>query len=81
MISIYLFYLLEIICLNTFLEFFSFVYVTSKLSILSNYTKHPKRLTLYYMLYFFYKYQRDILLSRFFVYFENYLLRVDKQVL
>ncbi len=43
----------KIICLITFLEFFSFVYMTSKLNILSNYTKHPKRLVLYYILFLF----------------------------
>ena len=45
--------LFKIICLNTFLEFLSFVYVTSKLNILSNHIKYPKRLIPYYMLSFF----------------------------
>ena len=40
----YLFHLFEIICLNTFLEFLSFVHVTSKLSFLSNHAEHPKGL-------------------------------------
>lgn len=33
-----------------FPEFLSFAYVISKLSILSNYTEHSKRLALYYIL-------------------------------
>ena len=32
----------KIICLNTFPEFLSFVYMTSKLNILSNHAKHLK---------------------------------------
>ncbi len=42
--STYLFHLSEIICLNIFSEFLSFVHVTSKLSILSNHIEHPKKL-------------------------------------
>ena len=57
MTSVYDFYLpdfiSEIICLITFSKFFSFIYVTSKLSISSNHTKHPKKLVLYYTLFFF----------------------------
>ena len=57
MTSVYDFHLpnftYEIIHLITFPKFLSFVYVTSKLNILSNHIKHPKRLTLYYTLSFF----------------------------
>ncbi len=49
----HLFYLPEIICLNNFPEFLSFIHMTSKLSILSNHAKYPKELALYYMLSFF----------------------------
>ncbi len=44
MTSTYLFYLFEIICLNTLLKFLSFVHVTSKLSILFNHAEHLKGL-------------------------------------
>ena len=44
--------LFEINYLNIFPEFFSFIYVTSKLNILFNYAEHPKKLALYYMLSF-----------------------------
>ncbi len=50
MTSAHDFYLSEIICLNILLEFLSFVYMTSKLNILSNHTKHPKRLAPCYTL-------------------------------
>ena len=53
MTFIYLFYLSKIIYLNTFLEFLSFIYVTSKLSILFNQTKHSVGLAPYYILLFF----------------------------
>ena len=53
MTSIYLFHFFEIIYLNTFLEFLNFVYMTSKLSILSNHTEYPKKLAPYYILPFF----------------------------
>ncbi len=53
MTSTYLFYLFEIIGLNTFLEFLSFIYMISKLNILSNHAKHPKGLVSYYMPPFF----------------------------
>ncbi len=43
----------EIIRLHTFLEFLGFVYMTSKLYILPNFTKYPKELALYYILPFF----------------------------
>ncbi len=46
----YLLHLSEIICLNTFSKLLSFVHVTSKLNILSNYAKHPKKLVLCYTL-------------------------------
>ncbi len=46
-------YTTEIICLNTFPEFLGFIHMTSKLSIFSNYAKHPKGLTLYYTPLFF----------------------------
>ncbi len=49
----YLFHLSEIIYLNTFSEFLSFVHVNSKLSILSNQIKHLKELALYFMLLLF----------------------------
>ncbi len=51
--DIYLFYLFEIICLNIFSKFLSFVHVTSKLSILSNYAEHPKKLLPYYIEFLF----------------------------
>ncbi len=47
-LSLTWFYFSKIICFNTFLEFLSFVHVTSKLSILSNHAEHPKRLAPYY---------------------------------
>ena len=50
MISTHLFHFFEIIYLNIFVKFLSFIYVTSKLNILSNYAKHLKELTLCYML-------------------------------
>ena len=43
----YLFYLSEIICLNTFSKFLNFVHITFKLSVLSNYAEHSKKLALY----------------------------------
>ncbi len=46
----HLFLFSEIICLNTFLEFLNFVYMTFKLSILSNHTKHSKKLAPYFTL-------------------------------
>ncbi len=49
----YLFHLSRIICLNIFSEFFSFIQITTKLSILLNQAKHPKELALCYMLLFF----------------------------
>ena len=49
----YLFYLSKINYLNIFSKFFSFVCVTFKLSILSNYVKYLKGLALYYTLSFF----------------------------
>ncbi len=46
----YLFHFSELIYLNIFSKFLSFVYVISKLSILSNHVEHPKRLASYYTL-------------------------------
>ena len=50
MTSTYLFYFSKIIYLNIFPKLLSFVYVTSKLNILFNYTKHLQKLALYYIL-------------------------------
>ena len=47
---IYLILPTEIICLNIFSKFLSFVYVTFKLTILSNHAEHSKRLAPYYTL-------------------------------
>ena len=43
----------KINCLITFLEFFSFVHITSKLNISSNYTEYLKKLVPYYILLLF----------------------------
>ncbi len=48
--STYLLYFFKIIYLKTFLEFFSFIHVISKLSIWSNYAKHCKEPVQYYTL-------------------------------
>ncbi len=53
MTSIYLFHLFKIIRLNTFSEFLSFIHMTSKLNILSNYAEYPNGLAPCYMLSFF----------------------------
>ena len=54
MTFIYNFYLFnftsKIVCLIIFPEFLSFIYVISKLSILSNHAEHSKRLIPYYVL-------------------------------
>ena len=50
MTFIYLIHLFEIIYLNNFSKLLSFVYVNLKLSILSNHTKHFKKLAPYYIL-------------------------------
>ena len=52
MIFTYLFHFSEIIYLDIFLKFFSFVHITSKLFILSNHAEHPRELALCYMLLF-----------------------------
>ena len=44
-----------IIRLITFPEFLNFVHIISKLNILSNYAKYPKKLVSYYILFFFIK--------------------------
>ncbi len=49
----HLFHFSEIIHLNIFLEFLSFVYMTYKLSILPNYARRPKELVPCYTLSFF----------------------------
>ena len=51
--NFHLFYLFEIICLNTFLKFFNSIYVIFKLNILPNDAKYPKKLAVYYIIPFF----------------------------